>query len=57
VGYILDQDWAVTVLVATGVLSTVVLVVMWDGKPDLLVEEGILGVLINLGIVYLLVLR
>jgi hypothetical protein len=57
VGYILDQDWAGTVLVATAVLSTVVLVVMWDGKPDLLVEKGILGVLINLGIVYWLVLR
>lgn len=57
VGYILDQDWAGTVLVATAVLSTGVLVVMWDGKPDLLVEKGILGVLINLGIVYWLVLR
>lgn len=56
VDYILDQDWAVTLLVATAVLSTVVLVVMWGGKPDLLVEKGILGVLINLGIVYLLVL-
>jgi hypothetical protein len=32
VGYILDQDWAVTVLIATAVLSTVVLVVMWDGE-------------------------
>lgn len=57
VGYVLDRDWATTVLVATAALSTVVLLAMWDGKPDLLVEKGVLGVLINLVVVAYLVFR
>ena len=40
VGYVLDQDWTVAVLVGSAILSTVVLVVMWDGKTDLLIEMG-----------------
>ena len=53
VGYALDQDWASPVLVGAAILSTVVLVAMWDGQFDLLVEKGILGVVINLGVIYL----
>lgn len=56
-GYILEQEWAGVVLLASAVLSTGILVVMWDGRLDLLVEKGILGVLINLGVVYFLALR
>ena len=58
VGYVLDSDWATSVLVGSAVLSTVVLVVMWDGRFDLLVEKGVLGVFINaFVIVWLLVLE
>ena len=32
VGYVLDQDWTVAILVGSAIRSTVVLVVMWDGK-------------------------
>ena len=57
VGYGLSQDWATPVLVGAAVLSTVVLVVMWDGRFDLLVEKGVVGVAINVAVVALLVFR
>ncbi|WP_436926075.1 hypothetical protein [Halosimplex amylolyticum] len=57
VGYGLDRDWATPVLVGAAVLSTVVLVVMWDGRFDLLVEKGVVGVAINVAVVALLVFR
>jgi hypothetical protein len=57
VGYALGRDWATPLLVGTAVLSTVVLVAMWDGRFDLLIEKGIVGVAINVAVVGLLVLR
>lgn len=54
-GVVWEQDWHTTVLVGAAVLSTLVLVALWDGEPTLLVEKGLVGVVINLGIVaYLL---
>jgi hypothetical protein len=44
-------------LVGTAVLSTVVLVAMWDGRFDLLIEKGLVGVAINVTVVALLILR
>ena len=58
IGYLIESDWAPRLLVGTAILSTVVLVVMWDGRFDLLVEKGILGVFINVVVlVWLLVLE
>lgn len=57
VGYGLSRDWATPVLVGAAVLSTVVLIVMWDGRFDLLVEKGVVGVAINVVVVALLVFR
>ena len=57
VGYALDRDWATAVLVGAAVLSTVLLVAMWDGQFDLLVEKGVVGVAINVAVVAILVLR
>lgn len=56
-GYVLRQDWWPTVLAGAAVLSTVTIVALWDGEFDLLVEKGILGVLINLGILIYLFVR
>lgn len=47
IGYVLGSGWWASVLVGTAVLSTVVIVAMWDGRFDQLVEKGLLGVLIN----------
>ncbi|MEF8975190.1 MAG: hypothetical protein V5A21_03055 [Halapricum sp.] len=57
IGYYLQTDWAATALVAAAVLSTAVLIAMWDGRPDLLVEKGILGVVINVAVAYLVFFR
>ena len=56
-GYALGRDWATPVLIGAAALSTVVLVAMWDGRFDLLVEKGVVGVAINVAVVALLVLR
>ena len=58
VGYVLETEWASTVLVASAVVSTVVLIATWDGRFDLLVEKGILGVAIDVVVlVWLLALE
>ena len=57
VGYALGRDWTTPVLVGTAVLSTVVLVAMWDGRFALLIEKDIVGVTINVAVVAILVLR
>lgn len=57
VGLFLEEEWATPVLAGAAILSTLVLVVMWDGGTDLLVEKGIVGVLINAAIVYVLLVR
>jgi hypothetical protein len=51
VGYALQEDWRSPVLIGSAVLSTLMLVTMWDGAFDLLVEKGIVGVLINVALV------
>jgi hypothetical protein len=50
-GYALGRDWATPVLVGAAVLWTVVLVAMRDGRFDLLVEKGVVGVAINVVLV------
>jgi hypothetical protein len=57
VGYALGQDWAAAMLVAAAAFSTVMLVAIWDGKPGLLVEKGVVGIAINVAVAYLLFVR
>ena len=58
VGSVLETEWAPRLLVGSAALSTIVIVAMWDGRFDLLVEKGILGVFINAVVVgWLLVLE
>lgn len=51
IGFVLERTWWSTVVLVSAILSTVVIVALWDGNFDLLVEKGLLGVLINLGLV------
>ena len=58
VGYAVRARWATPVLVGSAVLSTVVVLLMWDGQLDRLADKGLLGVLINAFVlVWLLVLE
>lgn len=47
IGIFIESDWWRTVLVASAMFSSVVIILFWDGKPRMLVEKGILGLLIN----------
>ncbi|WP_415380045.1 hypothetical protein [Halosimplex sp. TS25] len=51
VGVALDRPWWRPVLVGSALVSTAVIVALWDGEFDLLVEKGAVGVLINLALV------
>ena len=46
-GYALAQGWAPTVLVGSAVLSTLALLLTWDGRFDHLADKGAVGVVIN----------
>lgn len=55
-GLVVSAGWATPVLVGAAVLSTAVIVVMWDGSPAQLTEKGALGVLIDVAVVAWLLL-
>lgn len=58
VGYILRLDWWEPVVIGSAVLSTVLIITLWDGQFELLVEKGAVGVFLNVAIlVYLFVIR
>lgn len=57
IGLAQGTSWARVVLVGAAVLSTVVLIAMWDGQTDLVVEKGVLGVLINVVVVGVVIIR
>lgn len=49
-GFVLGAALAGPLLVGAATLSTLVIVLMWDGRAAQLTEKGALGVLINLGV-------
>ena len=51
VGLATGRDWWRPALVAAAALSTLVIVALWDGQFDLLVEKGAVGILINVALV------
>lgn len=48
VGIIMRAEWARPTLLGAALLSTGTIFLFWDGKPQMLVEKGLLGLLINL---------
>jgi hypothetical protein len=46
----LKQAWSQPLLIVAGGLSTFIYLVMWNGKRDSAVNQGGLGMLINLAI-------
>lgn len=50
-GSLADQEWSRPWLIGSALLSTLTLVAFWDGRFNLLVEKGLLGLVINLGVV------
>ncbi len=51
VGMITQAGWAQSLLMISAGFSAVVILLFWDGGSGMLVQKGLLGLLINLGIV------
>jgi hypothetical protein len=51
VGSIIQHDLWRPVAAASAVLSSVTILLFWDGGTDMLVEKGLLGLLINVGVI------
>jgi hypothetical protein len=45
-----QQEWFATWAVAGAILSIAAIVGFWDGKPDHPIEKGLLGIIIDVGI-------
>lgn len=50
VGFLANQEWARVWIVVASVISVVTILVFWDGKLNMFVEKGGLGILISTGI-------
>lgn len=57
IGVALFRGWATPVLVGSAVLSTAVIVVLWDGRFEQLTEKGGVGVLVNVVVIGWLFVR
>lgn len=54
IGFLANAGWARPLILLSAILSSLVILIFWDGSSKLLVQKGILGFLIN--VVILLVL-
>jgi hypothetical protein len=56
VGIFIRADWWRPLLIASAICSSAIIVLFWDGSLQLLVTKGLLGLLINVGILLALLL-
>ncbi len=57
VGIFANQDWNRPWLVAASIVSSIAIVIFWDGHFNLIVQKGLLGLLINVAILLTIYLR
>ena len=55
-GIFLRAEWWRTVLVGSAVFSSVIILLLWDGGMQLIVQKGLIGLLINVVILIVLLL-
>lgn len=48
IGIFIQQNWWRPALVGSAILSSVIIILFWDGSTEMLVQKGMLGLLINL---------
>lgn len=51
VALILGRDWWRPITLASAIISSVTVVLFWDGKLSMLKERGIIGLLIDLAVI------
>jgi hypothetical protein len=52
----IQAEWWRPVLVASAVFSSVIILLLWDGSTQLLVQKGLIGLIINIVILITLLL-
>ena len=57
IGIFLKADWLNTVILGTALFSSLALILFWDGKLVMLVQKGLIGLIINLIIIALVLIR
>jgi hypothetical protein len=58
IGIFVQQEWWRSVVVASAILSTAIVLLFWDGAMQRLVEKGLIALLINIAVLLaVLVLR
>lgn len=50
IGILAGQDWSRPVVAASAILSTVSVLLFWDGKLQKLSEQGVIAILINVAL-------
>jgi len=50
IGLAFRQDWATAWVAASAIASSLVVILMWDGRLQALDEKGFIGVLISIGL-------
>lgn len=53
VALLAKAPWARVALIVSSIVSAIAILVFWDGKPNMLIEKGLIGFLINIGILIL----
>jgi hypothetical protein len=56
VGLIFNQPWWHPIVVGAAAVSSVMIILLWDGKPHKLDNQGGVGLLINLALLALLLI-
>jgi hypothetical protein len=51
VGFFVNAGWARPLLIGVSALSTLLILLFWNGGPELWMEKGLLGVVVNVGLV------
>jgi hypothetical protein len=57
IGLLIGQPWSRTVVVASALLSTGGVLLFWDGTAQKLPDQGLIAVLINIGLAALFLLQ
>ena len=57
IGIFIQAAWLDPVLLTSAIFSSIILLMFWDGKIEMLVQKGIIGLLINLAIIAVVLIR
>jgi len=57
IGVLTNAAWTNTALLVTSIFSSLILIIFWDSATKLIVQKGLIGLLINIGIIALIALK